>query len=249
MIAIENVEIVGFAPAIRGMRNPKNSWDRSDSHTCIECMNEACGIKGLDDLEEGKVVEINVYCDICSARDHDHPSDYKVGPNDLELMLKLAKGGSVHAKYRRYIDVYVDITAPLYFWKEFETYRTVVNPNPFDIEMNGCSTMHKIHDKEFELDDFSHEHLYGPYKDQLVTTIRALNKARYLYLQRKTKNMWWQMIQLLPSSYNQRRTIKLNYEVLAQFYRDRRNHKLDEWIILCGWIEELPYSEIITASA
>lgn len=227
MIKIENVEVVGWEAAIRGMRNPMNSWDKSDS------------------------VRSEYY------------DGYWVGPKDHELMMKLAKAGSVHAKYRRMIAVYMDILAPLYWWKEFETHRIGVIPCPTDIEMNSCSTMHKIHEKEFALDDFSHEHLKSDmhmlgimtplnshyiydYNACLDLIIRALNAARDDYLRTHDKTYWWQMIQLLPSSYNQRRTIMLNYEVLSNIYIHRKDHKLDEWRDFCNWIETLPYSEIIT---
>lgn len=203
MIQIENTEVMGFEHAIRGMRNPMNSWKRSDS------------------------------------------SLKKIGENDISLMLKLAKAGSVHAKYRRMITVYVDITAPLYFWKEFDTYKV-------GTVANSCSTMHKIADKEFTINDFSHEHLTTQAIFLLVSIIEELNEVRELYLQQDDEDVkkayWWQMIQLLPSSYNQRRTIMLNYEVLANIYEYRRNHKLDEWHYICDWIESLPYSEIITCS-
>ena len=201
MIQIENTEVMGFEHAIRGMRNPMNSWKRSDS------------------------------------------SLKKIGDNDISLMLKLAKAGSVHAKYRRMITVYVDITAPLYFWKEFDTYKV-------GTVANSCSTMHKIADKEFTVNDFSHEHLTTQAIFLLVSIIEELNEVRELYLQQDDEDIkkvyWWQMIQLLPSSYNQRRTIMLNYEVLANIYEYRRNHKLDEWHYICDWIESLPYGEIIT---
>ena len=201
MIQIENTEVMGFEHAIRGMRNPMNSWKRSDS------------------------------------------SLKKIGENDISLMLKLAKAGSVHAKYRRMITVYVDITAPLYFWKEFDTYKV-------GTVSNSCSTMHKIADKEFTINDFSHEHLTPQAIFLLLSIIEELNEVRELYLQQDDEDIkkvyWWQMIQLLPSSYNQRRTIMLNYEVLANIYEYRRNHKLDEWHYICEWIESLPYSEIIT---
>lgn len=228
MIKIENVVISGWEAAIRGMRNPMNSWDKSDS--------------GYSSI----------------AYD-----SYAIGPNDYLLMLKLAKAGSVHAKYRRMIAIYCDILAPLYWWKEFETYRIGITPNPTDIEMNSCSTMHKIHEKEFTLDDFSHEHLKSDthmlgvmtapnshynydYVACLDLIIGALNAARDDYLRTHDKTHWWQMIQLLPTSYNQRRTIMLNYEVLSNIYIHRKDHKLDEWRDLCKWIETLPYSEIIT---
>ena len=213
MIKIENTKIVGWEAAIRGMRNPKNSWDRSDSV-----------------FVEGD-------------------KDIKIGPNDHKLMMTLTSGGPVHAKYRRFIDVYVDITAPLYWWKEFDTYKV-------GTVANSCSTMHKIHAKSFELSDFSCEHLIEDADDVsydllspmslLGTTIGLLNQCRDAYLETKDKRYWWQMIQLLPSSYNQKRTIMMNYEVLANIYKSRNNHKLDEWKNLCRWIEYLPYSELST---
>lgn len=231
MIKIEKTEVVGWEAAIRGMRNPMNSWDRSDS------FNSTAKWEGYRFGE-------------------DEPD---IGPNDLDLMMRLAKGGPVHAKYLRYIVVYVDVTAPLYWWKEFETYRIGVAENPSDIEMNSCSTMHKIHDNEFTLEDFSCEHLdrfvkdtetdVAPvydFKQPLEYIIKCLNDARNLYLETKDKKYWWQMIQLLPSSYNQKRILKMNYQVLAGIYPMRKNHKLDEWREFCGWIETLPYSEIIT---
>ena len=220
MIKFENCEVMGWEHAIRGMRNPMNSWDRSDS----------------EEFE------------IRNFRSNGHVEPYVVGVNDLELMLKLAKAGSVHAKYRRMITVYVDITAPLYFWKEFDTYKV-------GTVANSCSTMHKIHEKGFVLDDFSHEHLITEKENQwgdicptitLECTITALNNYRKKFLETKDKKYWWQMIQLLPSSYNQKRTVMLNYEVLSNIYEYRRNHKLDEWRDFCKWIEQLPYSEIIT---
>ena len=248
MLKIENTEIVGWEAAIRGMRNPMNSWDKSDSHSCGTCGD----------------------CDICIDYDNcPYGYDYLkiiVGPNDLDLMTRLRNAGTDHRKFMRMITVYVDITAPLYWWKEFDTYKV-------GTVANSCSTMHKIHDKEFILDDFSHEHLIydwvgdnneaiwykdppenGPIKCQLMftpldalrITIGVLNTNREAYLKTKNKKYWWQMIQLLPSSYNQRRTVMLNYEVLANIYKSRRNHKLDEWHTFCDWIEELPYSELIT---
>lgn len=217
MIKIENVEIVGLEHAIRGMRNAKNSWNRSDSFwnykPCCECNgNSSC----ID--------------------------DYNVGQNDHELMMSLAAGGPVHAKYRRMIVVYADITAPLYWWKEYDTYKV-------GTVANSCSTMHKIHDKEFTLGDFSCEHLFDDwsfdYYEHFKNTICALNSARNQFLKTKDKKYWWQMIQLLPSSYNQKRTVMLNYEVLAGVYPMRKNHKLDELHWFCDWIKSLPYSEII----
>ena len=268
MIKLENTEVLGWEAAIRGMRNPMNSWEKSDS-------------KDELNFDTGNW-------------------ETKVGPNDHKLMMNLAKAGSVDAKYRRMIVVTVDITAPLYWWKEFDTYKV-------GTVANSCSTMHKIHAKEFTLDDFSHEHLLEcdildenenaetecwiyPFTncidgdgemeeyplDILNVTIKMLNKARDLFLDAKenakrqkdesdrakrvgqvpassgryfemmAKKYWWQMIQLLPTSYNQRRTVMLNYEVLAGIYPKRKDHKLDEWHTFCDWIKSLPYSEIIT---
>lgn len=233
MIKIENTQIIGLEPAIRGMRNPMNSWSYSDSYHNKE---------EYDSLNGRKYIETDNV-------------DYCIGYNDYELMMKLAAGGPVHAKYRRMIMVYLDITAPLYWWKEFDTYRVGVTPNPTDIEMNSCSTMHKIHAKEFNWDDFSTEHLIrcrdcklGDIAPTLVmgSVISALNVYRKKYLETKDKKYWWQMIQLLPSSYNQKRTVMLNYEVLAGIHPMRKDHKLDEWREFCQWIENLPYSEIIT---
>jgi hypothetical protein len=178
--------------------------------------------------------------------------DYEIGENDHALMMKLAKGGAVHAKYRRMITVTCDITAPLYWWKEFDTYKV-------GTVANSCSTMHKIHAKEFTLDDFSHEHLYLDSKEMLEKIIKGLNAYRDDFLEctmskyatqeqcrEEKKEYWWQMIQLLPSSYNQRRTVQMNYEVLVGMYRDRKSHKLDEWHAFCDWIASLPHSEFIT---
>lgn len=240
MIKIENTEIVGWRPTIRGMRNPKNSWDKSDS---IFLNLDLC-----DTEEEMRVAKM------CGDK---LPI---IKTNDHNLMSGLANGGPVHAKYRRYIDVYVDITAPLYFWKEFKTYRKgkkFVDDEDFYsydgdevledfIEMNSCSTMHKIHSKPFTRDDFSHEHLNNSSLFVLDRIIHFLNVYRDSFLITKNKDDWWQMIQLLPSSYNQLRTVKLNYEVLGAMYHWRKNHKLDEWRDFCKWIESLPYSEIIT---
>lgn len=263
MLKIENVEVTGWEHAIRGMRNPMNSWHLSDTTVCV-----------VDDSNE---------CERCDAFRHNDrkysfcTQSFKIGPNDHKLMMSLAKGGPVHAKYRRMVNVYLDITAPLYWWKEFDTYKV-------GTVANSCSTMHKIHAKEFTLDDFSCEHLMciaidrgdeddvpvvdiSPYHDGTVfltpaglmnCQIEMLNKCREKYLEAKTKPMkdeskraglmkqyWWQMIQLLPTSYNQKRTVMLNYEVLHNIYHPRRHHKLDEWHTFCDWIESLPYSEII----
>lgn len=246
MLKIENTEVFGWDAAIRGMRNPKNSWEKSDSQFVRDpdygCFG-ACPCAELVD------------CDCCH-----------VGPNDLKLMTTLRNAGTDHRKFMRMITVYLDITAPLYWWKEFDTYKV-------GTVANSCSTMHKIAAKEFTLDDFSHEHLVddldvrieiggtdhrdtGP-MEVLGMTIDVLNHYREKYLAAtKTeeytglpaKDIWWQMIQLLPSSYNQKRTVMLNYEVLANIYKSRRHHKLDEWHTLCDRIESLPYSELITGT-
>ena len=226
MIKIENFEVMGWDHVIRGMRNPMNSWDKSDSGIC----------KGGED---------GIGCENCAVEipcTHSYDHSWQLGKADHELMMKLAKAGSVHGKFRRMIAVYADITAPLYWWKEFDTYKvgTVANP---------CSTMHKIHAKEFVLDDFSHEHLIGFWETPLRETIEMLNKTREMFLESKDKELWYRMIQLLPSSYNQKRTVMLNYEVLSGIYIYRKNHKLDEWREFCQWIEQLPYSEIITCNA
>ena len=222
MIKIENTEIVGWEAAIRGMRNPLNSWEKSDSVKCYANSN-------------------------CPGICKNNVSGICIGPNDYDLMTRLRNAGTDHRKFMRMITVYVDITAPLYWWKEFDTYKV-------GTVANSCSTMHKIHAKEFTLDDFSHEHLlihantyngYVPYSI-LESVIGALNEFRDLYLETKNKAYWWQLIQLLPSSYNQRRTVMLNYEVLANIYKSRRSHKLDEWHVFCEWIENLPYAELIT---
>lgn len=236
MIKIENVEVMGWEAAIRGMRNPLNSWAKSDSHSC--------GTGGD--------------CDFCIDYENcpfNHDSKKMIiGPNDLDLMKRLRAAGADHGKFMRMIVVSFDIVAPLYMLKEFDTYKV-------GTVANSCSTMHKIHAKEFALDDFSHEHLIAKEKSFLEgvdapeppnslwlihRTIQTLNQYRELYLETKDKKYWWQMIQLLPSSYNQRRTVMLNYEVLANMYKSRKNHKLDEWVNFCKWIETLPYSELIT---
>ena len=205
---------------MEGMRNPKNSWDRMDSYVTH--------IQDDETLETAKF-------------------EFFMGDNDYDLAKRLRNGGSVHAKYRRMIPVFVTITAPLYWWKEFDTYKV-------GTVANSCSTMHKIAEKEFTLEDFSCEHLmsraqvYNGYvpTSVLECIIGALNEFRKLYLETKDKSYWWQMIQLLPSSYNQKRTVMLNYEVLANIYESRKDHKLDCWHTFCHWIDELPYSELIT---
>ncbi len=229
MIKIENVEVMGWEHAIRGMRNPMNSWEKSDSGIC----------KGGDN---------GIGCENCANQEyctHTFNRSWQLGKADHDLMMRLAAGGPTHAKYRRMIMVYVDITAPLYWWKEFDTYKV-------GTVANSCSTMHKIAAKEFTLDDFSHEHLIVAGLNSLKRTIEDLNSCREGYLDESIKQnpewrkeVWWQMIQLLPSSYNQKRTVMLNYEVLAGIYPMRKNHKLDEWVDFCKWIETLPYSEII----
>lgn len=253
MLKIENTEVLGWNAAIRGMRNPMNSWEKSDS--------DWFDVQEVGEEESEKIKWVqDGQCDFA----------YGIGPNDQKLMMNLAKAGSTDAKYRRMINVTMDVTAPLYWWKEFDTYKV-------GTVANSCSTMHKIQAKEFTMDDFSCEHLiYFPrdgsdvdFEDQdvkdaycsvhifgtdvvlspegaLELTIYMLNRARYLFLKTKDKQYWWQMIQLLPSSYNQRRTIQLNYEVLAAIYPKRKDHKLDEWHTFCDWIHSLPYSELIT---
>lgn len=226
MIKLENAEVLGWEAAIRGMRNPMNSWDKSDSY--YGCDSEEC-------LLDKRT------CHWCTCY---NPEDahFHIGSNDKDLMKCLAKSGTDHRKFMRMITVYVDITAPLYWWKEFDTYKV-------GTVANSCSTMHKIHAKEFEISDFSTEHLVtgpdSPY-EFMYAIIIMLNAERDLYLKTKDKKHWWQMIQLLPSSYNQKRTVMLNYEVLANIFAARCNHKLDEWKQLCGWMRELPYSELIT---
>ena len=222
MLKIENTETYGWEAAIRGMRNPKNSWDKSDS-------------------------EWKYYGGDC------YNGVFVIGKNDLDLMMRLRNAGTDHRKYLRMITVYCDITAPLYWWKEFDTYKV-------GSVANSCSTMHKIHAKEFTLNDFSHEHLNSHAIEVLKKTIDELNNYRdfcvawegcgislkKMYELSDRKDAWWQMIQLLPSSYNQKRTVELNYEVLANMYKSRKNHKLDEWHTLCDWIKELPYPQLIT---
>lgn len=239
MIKFENCEILGWEHAIRGMRNPMNSWEKSDSGYC-----ETHGPSHCSDCP---------HVSSCHASEGDLETKYIIGPNDLDLMMRLRNAGTDHRKFMRMITVYVDITAPLYWWKEFDTYKV-------GTVANSCSTMHKIHAKEFTLEDFSTEHLFDRYGDPSMNLnyngkhpidivrdlIRTLNHFRYWYIETKDKKYWWQMIQLLPSSYNQKRTIKFNYEVLANIYKSRKTHKLDEWRDFCVWIENLPYSEIIT---
>ena len=259
MIKFEKTEVVGWEHAIKGMRNPMNSHSKSDS--------------GWD-----KISHPNVDVDKFLMVQDDGEYEYYLGPNDQKLTMNLRNAGTDHRKFMRMITVYVDILAPLYWWKEFDTYKV-------GTVANSCSTMHKIHAKEFTLEDFSCEHLTDRAMtdifqiksplDILYATIDMLNLCRKKYLETKDKKYWWQMIQLLPSSYNQKRTVMLNYEVLANIYKSRRNHKLDEWaehenidiktlkryydgvfklrdeksladIGFCDWIKTLPYSELIT---
>ena len=230
MLKIENYEVVGWEHAIRGARNPMNSWEKSDSNMCGYTLQNAEIAPGVTSLEWR---QCKPYIDI--------------GENDHDLLMRLCNAGTDHSKFMRMITVYLDITAPLYWWKEFDTYKV-------GTVANSCSTMHKIHAKEFTWQDFSTEHLIschecalGDIAPTLImdSTIKALNFYRKKYLDTKDKKYWWQMIQLLPSSYNQRRTIMLNYGVLANIYKSRNNHKLDEWHTFCDWIKELPYSEFI----
>lgn len=245
MIKIEETKTFGWEAAIRGMRNPMNSWDKSDTHESSSYS------PAMDNW--GGATEDGFYL--------------FVGDEDLSLMRRLCSAGTDHRKFMRMITVYCDITAPLYWWKEFDTYKV-------GTVANSCSTMHKIHDKEFTIDDFSYEHLienpetdeatlapekqYEDYaddakyytvtlypKDLLEIIIEGLNKYRNKYVETKDKKYWWQMIQLLPSSYNQKRTVMLNYEVLTNIYNSRKNHKLDEWHDFCDWIKTLPHSELI----
>ena len=206
MIKLENFSVYGLAEAIHGMRNPKNSWAKSDSTIAYAA---------------------------------DGEKYFKLGETDKKLAMALSAGGPVHGKFKRMITVYVDITAPLYWWKEFDTYKV-------GTVADSCSTMHKIQEKEFEPIDFSTEHLLVPSKDVLYKTIDILNAYRYVFNLTKKKEYWWQMIQLLPTSYNQKRTVMMNYEVLTNIYQSRKGHKLDEWHTMRKWIESLPYSELIT---
>ena len=256
MIKIENTEVLGWEHAIRGMRNPMNSWEKSDSFVCKE--KDPMTLDEID-AECGKCPKNISNCDIFDSEPH-----FILGPNDYQLMTQLRNAGTDHRKFMRMITVYVDITAPLYWWKEFDTYKV-------GTVANSCSTMHKIHAKEFTMEDFSHEHLLGAWDidvpeheadtdcyleneyaetflpfDILEGSIKMLNRAREKFLETKDKKYWWQMIQLLPSSYDQKRTVMLNYEILANIYKSRKDHKLDEWHVFCDWIEGLPYSELIT---
>lgn len=234
MIKLEETDVYGFEAAIRGMRNPKNSWDKSDSLHCIDAESkcEDCGYNNENGIP-------------CPSG-----NPLVIGKNDMKLMKALAGAGTDHGKFLRMINVTVDITAPLYWWKEFDTYKV-------GTVANSCSTMHKIAAKKFTLDDFSHEHLsIRQSVDIIKETVDVLNVFRNIYLnggllkyntgefatfKPKDKEIWWQMIQLLPSSYNQKRTVQLNYAVLLNMYQARKNHKLDEWHDFCKWVESLPY--------
>lgn len=238
MLKTENAEVIGWEHAIRGMRNPKNSWEKSDSNWRYVAPAQ----------RENHILA-----------SYSDDSEFWIGPNDADLMNRLRNAGTDHRKFMRMITVYLDIIAPLYWWKEFDTYKV-------GTVANSCSTMHKIADKEFTLEDFSNEHLLSMANndagdalflndannirvdgdDLLGLIINVLNYYRGRYIKTKDKRYWWQLIQLLPSSYNQRRTVMLNYEVLANIYKSRRNHKLDEWHTFCDWIESLPYSKLIT---
>lgn len=238
MIKIEKTDIHGWEAAIRGARNSFNSWDKSDSAACYFCRDNDTNPGFCDDGLYDKTIVLS----------NPDGSCFEIGPNDQKLMKKLAKAGPSHAKYRRFITVTMDVTGPLYWWKEMDTYKV-------GTVGNSCSTMHTIADKEFELEDFSCEHLISDEpiptrvysaKDMMEATVANLNLFRRLYLDTKDKKYWWQMIQLLPSSYNQKRTLLVNYEVLANLYHQRKEHKLDEWRTFCEWIKGLPMSEIIT---
>lgn len=232
MLKIENAEVMGWEHAIRGMRNPKNSWNASDS--IFVDGDVYYNIRGAEPGDE----DIREF-------DENHYQDVMIGENDLNLMSRLCKAGADHRKFMRMITVYLDITGPFYWWKEFDTYKV-------GTVANSCSTMHKLTAKEFALDDFSHDHLNVAGTNILTQIVETLNLLREAYLGNEIKgpewkkDIWYMMIQLLPSSYNQKRTVMLNYEVLANIYKSRRNHKLDEWHTLCDWIESLPYSELIT---
>ena len=240
MLKIENTEVMGWEAAIRGMRNPMNSWEKSDSGWDAH----------VPPLELRNQVDWKRWAEHYKVVQYNDEHTYDVGPDDRDLMTRLRNAGTDHRKFMRMITVYADITAPLYWWKEFDTYKV-------GTVANSCSTMHKIADKEFTLEDFSHEHLaYSSCTRNeldnpmyaLEQMIVVLNGCRDKYISTNNKFWWWQMIQLLPSSYNQRRTVMLNYEVLANIYKSRRNHKLDEWHTFCDWIESLPYSELITGT-
>ena len=231
MIKVEKIDVWGFEHAIRGMRNPKNSWDRSDSYQWFFDKQDFEDAKEDGDIGKDCVFQSDL-------PDTLFPTTFVVGPNDLGLMRKLYKAGTEHRTYARMIQVSMDITAPLYWWKEMDRY-TVGKSQV------SCSTMHKIHAKEFELDDFSHEHLNRYGEDTLANTLVTLNVARDKYLYGKQKEDWWVMIQLLPSSYNQRRTVCMSYETVFKIIRERTGHKLTEWEDFVALLRRLPYVEEI----
>lgn len=217
-IKLENVVLASpeqMEFIIEGMRNPMNSWEKSDSYENFDVNYDKETLTGI------------------------HRPYYRVGASDNSLMQRLANAGTDHRKYMRMMPIYVRITAPLYWWKEFDTYKVGTTAN-------SCSTMHKIHAREFTVEDFSVEHLLAENAVYFGKTIERLNNARNKFLETKDKEYWWQMIQLLPSSYNQTRNVMLNYEVAANIYKSRKNHKLDEWIEFCKWLETLPHSKVIT---
>lgn len=218
MIKIEDVEVMGIRKAIKGMRNAMNSWEKRDSSLlfCHEIICALCPYKSLDSIE-------------CDNKSH-----FIIGEKDMKLCKNLIKAGSPDRKFMRMIHVQADVTAPLYWWKEYDTYKV-------GTVANSCSTMHTIHKRDLTLDDFSYEHLIPVALDCLNETIKTINTARQFVVDMKLKEDWWQMIQLLPSSFNQMRTIDLNYETLLSIYRQRKGHKLDEWRDFCKWIETLPY--------
>ena len=218
MIQIDETEVFGWEHSIRGMRNPMNSWDKSDSGWCADFNCQTCP---TEDFTE------------CDSFDQ-----YIIGSNDMTLMKNLCDAGTDHSKFMRMIVVWCDITAPLYWWKEFDTYKV-------GTVANSCSTMHKIHSKKLTLDDFSIDHMNKHGVSILQGVIDRLNKDRDEFLQTKDKVHWYEMIQLLPSSFNQKRTVMMNYQVLKNIYHSRKNHKLDEWHKFCEWIEQLPHSELI----
>lgn len=235
MIEINRTEVHGWEAAIRGMRNPMNSWAMSDSEWCK-------GVSDPDLCAGCKWYEDNFgHCTHPALLKDDIDRQFQVGDKDFTLMVKLANGGPDHSKFLRMLMVTCDITAPLYWWKEFDTYKV-------GTVANSCSTMHKIHAKEFTLGDFSREHLWDGAREHLKDTIRVLNCYRQKYIDTGIKDAWWQMIQLLPSSYNQRRTVQLNYAVLRNIFKSRKSHKLDEWLDFCVWAESLPYGRDLIAA-
>lgn len=247
MIKIEKTDVYGLEAAIRGMRNPMNSWEKSDSHWDGDDRIIVCNDNGAHEYEN--LQKLFESCQIQQLAESGHeiekyPSSFLIGKNDFTLMKQLVRAGSDHSKFMRMITVTCDITAPLYWWKEMDTYKV-------GTVRNSCSTMHKIHAKEFELSDFSYEHLSDSSLALFEKLVDELNFWRNEYdhgMNKGDKYFWWQIIQLLPSSYNQRTTWQANYAVLRNIYHARKNHKLDEWHEFCEWVENLPYSELITYS-